>query len=227
MKRSWSRVGIWENRVFEDLKTFCTSDDDFVYIRRQIAAIVEAKPLTGGGQDESVAPNAGSTDGQSSGAKSRGTTDGKPALPTCCIPFIGKRRFAKLSIRGVLTSVSSMLGVYLSQLFRYSRLPDLIDPSAPGETVDIDSESGNFKAPAHAEVFSDLRPLPVSMQIEPLINIQKQRKIAGVIKALVAGQHLANKFNVDVDKRLLSRCLKLTALDVDELQRIFGVYSDY
>ena len=66
------------------------------------------------------------------------------------------------------------------------------------------------------------------MQIEPLINIQKQRKIAGVIKAVVAGQHLANKFElVDVDKRLLSRCLKLTALDPDELQRIFGVYADY
>ena len=65
------------------------------------------------------------------------------------------------------------------------------------------------------------------MQIEPLINVQKQRKIAGVIKSLVAGQHLANKVEVNVDKRLLSRCLKLTALDVDSLQRIFSVYSEY
>lgn len=65
------------------------------------------------------------------------------------------------------------------------------------------------------------------MQIEPLINIQKQRKIAGVIKSLVAGQHLANKVEVNVDKRLLSRCLKLNALSSDALQRIFAVYSDY
>ena len=120
-----------------------------------------------------------------------------------------------------------ILGVYLSQLYRYSQLPDLIDPSAPNEPVDIDPDSGNFKAAAHPEVFSDLRPLPPSMQIEPLINVQKQRKIAGVIKSLVAGQHLANKVEVNVDKRLLSRCLKLTALDVDSLQRIFSVYSEY
>ena len=114
----------------------------------------------------------------------------------------------------------------MSQLSRYSRLPDLIDPSAPGEAVETDPETGNFKAPAHPEVFADLRPLPPSMQIEPLINVQKQRNIAGVIKALVAGQHLANKFSADVDKRLLSRCLKLSALDADELQHTLGVYSD-
>lgn len=65
------------------------------------------------------------------------------------------------------------------------------------------------------------------MQIEPLINVHKQRQIAGVIKALVAGQHLANKVVVDVDKRLLGRCLKLSALEPEAIQRIFGVHSDY
>ena len=64
------------------------------------------------------------------------------------------------------------------------------------------------------------------MQLEPLINVQKQRQIAGVIKALVAGQHLANKVEVEVDKRLLSRCLKLSALDDAALQRIFGAHPD-
>ncbi|THH06581.1 hypothetical protein EW145_g3988 [Phellinidium pouzarii] len=206
MKRSWSRVGIWEIRVFEDLKAFCTSEEDFRYIRRAIAAIVDAKPLTASSQDNAVTTSTGPTDGLSSGNKSKSTADGKVVVPSSCVPFIG---------------------VYLSQLHRFSRLPDLIDPSAPTETVDTDPDTGNFKAPAHPEVFCDLRPLPASMQIEPLINVQKQRKIAGVIKALVAGQHLANKVEVDVDKKLLSRCLKLSALDFDELQRIFGVYSDY
>ena len=66
------------------------------------------------------------------------------------------------------------------------------------------------------------------MQIEPLINVQKQRQIASVIKSLVAGQHLANKLEVnEVDKRLLTRCLKLSAIDVEALQRILGVYADY
>lgn len=101
-------------------------------------------------------------------------------------------------------------------------MPDLIDPSAPHESVEIDPETGNFKACAHPEVFSDLRPLPSSMQIEPLINVQKQRQIAGVVKNLVAGQHLANKLEVEVDKRLLARCLKLSALEPDALQRLLS-----
>ena len=88
MKRSWGRVGIWENRVFNDLKTFCTSDDDFRYIRRQIVAIVEAKPLTGEKQNESVMPSAGSSDGQSVGARNK--EDSRPAMTISCIPFIGK-----------------------------------------------------------------------------------------------------------------------------------------
>lgn len=64
------------------------------------------------------------------------------------------------------------------------------------------------------------------MQIEPLINVQKQRKIAGVIKALVAGQHLANKVVVDTDKKLLSRCLRLRALDYDALQKVLTAHID-
>ena len=61
-------------------------------------------------------------------------------------------------------------------------MPDLIDPSAPGESVDTDPETGNFKAPAHPDVFEDLRPLPPSIQIEPLINVQKQRMIAELLR---------------------------------------------
>ncbi|KAL5520295.1 hypothetical protein ACEPAG_9508 [Sanghuangporus baumii] len=213
MKRSWNRVGKWETRVFEDLKAFCTAEDDFRYIRRAIAALVDAKPLTAQ-EDSTVASSSASdvlpTNGMAmagGGKNGKAAADGKAPAPTSCVPFIG---------------------VYLSQLRRYSRLPDLIDPSAPTEAVLTDPETGNFKSPAHPEVFADLRPLPPSMQIEPLINVQKQRQIAGVIKSLVAGQHLANKVDVsDVDKRLLSRCLKLSAIDVDQLQRILGVYSDY
>lgn len=121
----------------------------------------------------------------------------------------------------------SVSGVYLSQLYKFNQLPDLIDPSAPTESVDIDSSTGNYLAPSHSEVFSTLRPLPPSMQLEPLVNVHKQRKIASVIKSLVAGQHLASKVGVENDKKLLSKCLKLRALDHDSLQRLSALYSDH
>ena len=89
MKRSWSRVGIWEMRGLEDLKAFCTAEEDFQYIRKAIAAIVDAKPLTGGAHDDATS-STGPTDAVSSGNKSKNTGDGKVPIPTSCVPFIGK-----------------------------------------------------------------------------------------------------------------------------------------
>lgn len=130
------------------------------------------------------------------------------------------------SISPASSLYGSVIGVYLSQLQRHSKLPDLIDPTAPNEAVGVNQETSNFDAPAHPEVFSALAPLPMSMHLEPLINVHKQRRIAGVIKALVAGQHLASRVKFDIDKRLFQKCLRLRGLDSDMLQRALAVYAD-
>jgi hypothetical protein len=117
-------------------------------------------------------------------------------------------------------------GVYLSQLYRHSKLPDLIDPTAPNEGVGVDPITANFDTPAHPEVFSALAPLLPSMQLEPLINVQKQRLIAGVIKGLVAGQHLASRVQFAVDRRMYQKCLKLRGLDEETLQRAIDMYPE-
>lgn len=64
------------------------------------------------------------------------------------------------------------------------------------------------------------------MNLEPLINVHKQRRIAAVIKSLVAGQHLASRIHYEVDKKLFPRCLRLRGLDSDTLQLVFDTYSD-
>ena len=115
--------------------------------------------------------------------------------------------------------------MYLAQLHHYSSLPDLVDPTAPHEPVGIDSETNTFEAPAHPEVFSTLAPLPASMQLEPLINVHKQRLISGVVKSLVAGQHLAAKVQFPLDKRIFQKCLKLRGLDTDTLERAMALYA--
>jgi GDP/GTP exchange factor required for growth at low temperature len=117
-------------------------------------------------------------------------------------------------------------GVYLSQLQRFSKLPDLIDPTAPNEAVGTDPITSNLDSPAHPEVFDALAPLPPSMHLEPLINVHKQRRKAGVIKALVAGQHLASRMQFEVDKKLYQRCLRLRALDSSTLQRVFAAHPE-
>ena len=125
-----------------------------------------------------------------------------------------------------LTRAASSIGTYLCQLKRYKKLPDLIDPTAPNEAVGVDPVTSNLDAPAHPEVFSTLTPLPPSMHLEPLINVHKQRQIAGVIKSLVAGQHLASRMQFEVDKKLYQRCLHLRGLDSDTLERALAVHSE-
>ncbi|KAG5642703.1 hypothetical protein DXG03_002306 [Asterophora parasitica] len=199
-RHGWNRVGIWENRMFKDLKVFTTNVDDFKYIRQTVASISDAKPLDTAHAASVV--SGGGTDTQSGKAK---TGAERPVVPAACVPFVG---------------------VYLSQLQRHSRLPDLIDPTAPDENVGINPVTGNFDAPAHPEVFSALAPLPSSINLEPLINVHKQRRIAGVIKSLVAGQHLASRVHFDVDKKLFQRCLRLRGVNADALQRVLSLYPE-
>ncbi|TCD60852.1 hypothetical protein EIP91_009401 [Steccherinum ochraceum] len=200
-KQAWSRVGIWENRMLNDLIVYTTPAGDFKYMRSTVDALTESKPLAGAQDASNV-----STDGQSSTTRSRATSEGRPpAPPPSCIPFFG---------------------MYLQLLIRYGALPDLIDPTAPNEPVIVDPATNSFEQPAHPEVFSTLAPLPPSVQLEPLINVHKQRLIADVVKSLVAGQHLAARVqHPAVDKKLFQRCIKLRGLDPDTLSRALALYA--
>ncbi|KAJ6554514.1 hypothetical protein B0H19DRAFT_1153894 [Mycena capillaripes] len=188
--KTWKGVGRWEIRVFNDLKVYVTSADDFKYIRQ---AIADTKSQDVGSHASVV--SGGDNDPRASKHKSMNTHQQNSA----CVPFIG---------------------VYLSQLYRHNQLPDLIDPTAPTEAVGIDPITSNFDAPSHPEVFSALAPLPPSMHLEPLINVHKQRMIAGVIKSMVAGQHLASRFQFQTEKRLYQKCLRMRGLDPKSLQTL-------
>ncbi|KAL4077794.1 hypothetical protein J3A83DRAFT_4475635, partial [Scleroderma citrinum] len=196
MHRHWNRVGPWEAQIFQKLCQFVAPEDDFKAMYQAIMAMVDAKPIDVRSHASTII--SGSTSDSHSRAKCE-------SVPSACIPFIG---------------------VYLSQLYRYSKLPDLIDPTSPHDPVGLDSQSLSFDSPAHPEVFDSLTPLPPSIQLEPLINIHKQRLIAGVIKDLVAGQHLASRVNFAIDKKVFQKCLKIRGLDSDTLHQVYIMYSD-
>lgn len=119
-----------------------------------------------------------------------------------------------------------VLGIYLAQLYRYSKLPDLVDPTAPNEPVSMDLQGVSFDLPCLPEVFDSLPVLPSSMQLEPLINVHKQRLIAGVIKDLVAGQHLASRVQFTIDKKLFQKCLRIRGLESEVLHQVYKMYCD-
>jgi hypothetical protein len=78
--------------------------------------------------------------------------------------------------------------------------------------VEVDP-TGTLSPPLHPEVFTTLAPLPEFMTVEPLINVHKQRLIAGVVRDVVSGQHMARKYNYTLDRRLQRECFRLRALD--------------
>ena len=114
MRRSWNRVGKWETRVYEDLRAFCTAEDDFRYIRRAIAALVDAKPLTANGQEESTLTSSSTSDVTTPGSRNR-STDGKVAPPTSCVPFIGE-----FVLQNVTRTLSSTGNKYYAKTWQSS-----------------------------------------------------------------------------------------------------------
>ena len=127
---------------------------------------------------------------------------------------------------GALPTCVPFIGMYLAQLARHAQLPDLIDPTSPTQAVGIDRRTNECLAPAHPEVFAALQPLPPSMQLEPLVNVHKQRLVAGAVRELTAGQNLAARLNVPIDRKLFGRAVKLRALDDETLTRVCKAYLE-
>jgi len=117
-------------------------------------------------------------------------------------------------------------GIYLSRLRRLNKLPVVIDPTSPNTAMGLDPISADFDRPAYPDVFASLATLPSSMQLEPLINIHKQRRVAEVIKSLVAGQHLASRAQFQIDKKLFQKCVRLRGLDAVSLQQALNMQTD-
>lgn len=218
MRGAWTRLHSWETRAYDDLVAWTTPKEDFHHIRQAVKACIDVKPINVSSQTASIINTSSTTEGQSSKAKINSDVT---SSPSGCIPFIGQNdSFASRSYIELICT-----GIYLSQLYKYSKLPDLIDPTAPNEAVWVDPVTCSFDSPAHPEVFSDLAPLPPSMQLEPLINVHKQRLISDVIKLLTAGQHLAARVQYPVDKKLFQRCLKIRGLETEILQRAQAMYE--
>ncbi|KAI0692319.1 hypothetical protein BC835DRAFT_1357627 [Cytidiella melzeri] len=196
------KPGIWKSRVLRNLRTWATSKDDFIYIRQAVDALAEARSQTVSSPEPSLA----GAESQPATSRGRAASEGKPPAPPSCVPFFG---------------------IYLSQLHRFNSLPDLIDPTAPHEPVGMDLETGALDSPAHPEVFSYLAPLPPSVQLEPLINVHKQRLIATVVKSFVTAQHLATKVEYEPDRKLFQKCLRLRGLEPHTLQRLLALYSGW
>ena len=96
MKQGPGRLGIWETRMLQDLTVWTSSDEHFKHIRQTVDSLVEAKTVSNLQESSNV-----STDGQSSGTRSRATSDGKPPTPPAGIPFLGGFNYSFREIQNI------------------------------------------------------------------------------------------------------------------------------
>jgi hypothetical protein len=91
--KTFKGIGQWEMRVFNDLKVYVTSADDFKYIRQAIADIKSqdvgshASVVSGGDADVWA-------------GKHKSMTDRKPSA--ACVPFIGDYSFFVILVRPLI-----------------------------------------------------------------------------------------------------------------------------
>ena len=81
-KSGWNRLGVFEHRIFRDLKQFTSQQDDFKIMRQVVESIVDSKPL----DPSSRTPSIISADSHS--GKSKPGSETRPGS-SACIPFIG------------------------------------------------------------------------------------------------------------------------------------------
>ncbi|KAG7443324.1 ras GEF [Guyanagaster necrorhizus] len=223
MKRRWDTFPHQDKRMFHDLKEWTTSDRNFMHIRRAVDTIVDAKPIEPSSHAPSiVSGGVGTTNGNAHAANG---TDRASSASTKARPTHSTHSTSTAAKQADITECIPFIGVYLSQLTEYSHLPDLIDPTSPTTPVSIDFVTYSYDTLSQPEVFGALQPLPPGMQIEPLINVHKQRMRAKVIKRLVAGQHVASRVGWGVEKRLFQKCLRLRGLSDEMLGRALGMYD--
>lgn len=159
LKKTWSKVGLWESRVFRDLKEFTSHARNFRSLRNVTNGLAEEWGPPGQGMSaEQIQQQTQQLARASVLVSSRSKTN-TPQIHGC-IPF---------------------LGLFLRDLAVSNELPTFLDPSSPGSPVEISPETAEMQTLADPSAFTDLPILPESLPIYPLVNVHKHRTIASVV----------------------------------------------
>lgn len=159
LKKTWSKVGLWESRVFRDLKEFTSHARNFRSLRNVTNGLAEEWGPPGQGMSaEQIQQQTQQLARASVLVSSRSKTN-TPQIHGC-IPF---------------------LGLFLRDLAVSNELPTFLDPSSPGSPVEISPETAEMQTLADPSAFTDLPTLPESLPIYPLVNVHKHRTIASVV----------------------------------------------
>ncbi|CAH7688227.1 hypothetical protein PPACK8108_LOCUS23163 [Phakopsora pachyrhizi] len=216
LRKTWSKLGIWETRMFRDLRAFTSHTSNFKSMRNMQDNLVEQMGLADSSLNRSAKPKIKSNHyspeslaGVGSGSRSSHTYT-RGLNPVSCIPF---------------------LGLYLRDLTVNDELPTYLDPSDPSVPAKVDPKTGLLTELAKPEAFNQLstslasdgsKSTPIqNLTYYPLINIHKLRTYSRVVQKIQIFQESGlNTYQFEADQKWFLICLKIKSLDSDQLRRL-------
>jgi GDP/GTP exchange factor required for growth at low temperature len=207
LKRTWARVGMWEMRVFKDLKAFTSHLRNFRSLRHATDALADEWGPPGQGHATSDPPSLGRSSGGAAKAKS---------AILGCIPFLGM--YAVLLGTRAQRADCLAAGVFLRDLSVTADLPTFLDPTWPNSEAVVDEKAHVLERVIKPDAFGDLAPLPASVRLAPLVNVHKFRTQAAVVQHVLAFQEMASLNPRQAEAGLFRKCLAIRCLSVNTMR---------
>ncbi|EFP83051.2 uncharacterized protein PGTG_10019 [Puccinia graminis f. sp. tritici CRL 75-36-700-3] len=166
LKKTWSKLGIWESRMFRDLKEFTSHLSNFKSLRNVQDSLINDSPSTLSSSSATQTTTSTSTQHSiNSPNTSAGNLPGNVSahfLHSSEAPASSNIRTSHNYNRSSNSNNACIpfLGLYLRDLTVNDELPTYLDPTDPSIPVEIDPKTGKLKTLSNPKVFEDLPRLP-------------------------------------------------------------------
>lgn len=194
LRRTWSRVGMWEMRILRDLKILTSPSNNFRHLRTVMRARINESGL------EDLVSSSGPPPTPRRAATGGSKNSGTKATSRGCVPFFG---------------------LFISDLALNDVLPTFVDPSSPNHAADATANGdARLRRPLAPSAFDSLPQLPKSVPLEAMVNWSKFRETSRLIKTVLAFQVQAGEYSYEAHAEAYVKCLKIRCLQGFELTRI-------
>ncbi|PWN50433.1 hypothetical protein IE53DRAFT_362372 [Violaceomyces palustris] len=223
LRKTWSKIGLWELRVLKDLKAFTNPSKGFNTLRNAMQKMVAdngLEDLTSSNSTNRL-PTASASAATAGGVARQQGGNMNRASPQ----YKGGRLSNKPEIR-ISDGAVPFFGLFLGDLSMNDTLPSYLDPSSPNTRLSPSSSQNEASKPrklarlADPKAFDHLPPLPQGVELEALVNVYKYRVVATTIKTILAFQERTKAYSLEADANAFVKCLKIRCLMGEQLTQI-------
>lgn len=228
LRKTWSRVGLWELRILRDLKTFTSPARNFRHLRNAMREMISESGLEDLVISSSGLPGQsgqGSLRGGSSGtaSSSGGSAGGQWSSPMSGNGGIGGGNSVGRNGKKMVRGCVPFFGLFISDLAVNDCLPTFIDPTSPNRGAQLNGSGNGLRRVHDAKAFEGLTALPLGLKLESMVNVFKYRNLATTIKTVIALQGQTVQSHAKADGEVYIKCLKVRCLEGHQMTQISNI----